>query len=210
MKSRETIILKEYSKDYNMEQAKKSSPFCQLHTVPRIANGLVDLGPMSLQKRLKFWLKRNLDARTKRRLKRVTEALRNWFVSRSDRSDWGMAIESQLSASIMKTSVPVVGEGLKAGDLVRVRSRAEIESTLDSWNELKGCAMMAGMWQYCGTTQRVFKVVERFVDERDYRLKRGTGIILLEGLICQGTIDYGRCDRSCFYFWRVEWFERIA
>jgi hypothetical protein len=69
---------------------------------------------------------------------------------------------------------------------------------------------MPDMWQYCETSQRVFKVVERFVDERDYRLKKGTGIILLEGLICEGTADYGRCDRSCFYFWRVEWLEKIS
>ena len=121
-----------------------------------------------------------------------------------------MSMESQIPASIATASVSDVAEGPKAGDLVRVRSRVEIEATLDSWNELKGCAVMPDMWQYCDTTQRVFKVVERFVDERDYRLKKGTGIILLEGLICQGTIDYGRCDRSCFYFWRVEWLEKAA
>jgi len=28
-------------------------------------------------------------------------------------------------------------------------------------------------------------------------------------LHCQGTSDYGRCDRSCFYFWREEWLEKI-
>ena len=115
------------------------------------------------------------------------------------------AFETTLAVSEAKSNV-----GLKTGDLVRVRSRVDIEATLDGWNELKGCAVMPDMWQYCGTTQRVFKVVERFVDERDYRLKKGTGIVLLEGLICQGTEDYGRCDRSCFYFWRVEWLEKIS
>jgi len=26
---------------------------------------------------------------------------------------------------------------------------------------------------------------------------------------CQGTPDLGRCDRSCFYFWREEWLEKL-
>ena len=63
--------------------------------------------------------------------------------------------------------------------------------------------------QYCGTTQRVHKRMERFVDERDLRVKRTKGIILLEGVMCQGTADFGSCDRSCFYFWREEWLEKI-
>jgi len=62
---------------------------------------------------------------------------------------------------------------------------------------------------YCGTTQRVLKRMERFVDERDYRVKKCNGIILLEGLNCQGTTDYGRCDRNCYFFWREEWLEKI-
>jgi hypothetical protein len=31
---------------------------------------------------------------------------------------------------------------------------------------------MEEMWPFCGTTQKVFKRVEKFLDERDY-LKRG-------------------------------------
>jgi hypothetical protein len=53
------------------------------------------------------------------------------------------------------------------------------------------------------------KPVKRFVDERDYRVKKAKGIILLEGLICEGTPDYGQCDRACFYFWRQEWLEKM-
>lgn len=98
---------------------------------------------------------------------------------------------------------------LKAGDLVRVRSREEIEATLSEWKELKGCMFMLEMWQYCGTTQRVLKPVERFVDERDLRVKKCKGIVLLEGVICQGTAYSEGCDHSCFFFWREEWLEKI-
>ena len=63
--------------------------------------------------------------------------------------------------------------------------------------------------QYCGTTHRVHKRMERFVDERDLRVKRSRGIILLEGVMCEGTAEFGSCDRSCFYFWREEWLEKV-
>jgi hypothetical protein len=55
----------------------------------------------------------------------------------------------------------------------------------------------------------VFKPLERFVDERDLRVKSSKGIVLLDGVTCQGTGDFGRCDRSCFLFWREEWLEKI-
>jgi len=28
------------------------------------------------------------------------------------------------------------------------------------------------------------------------------GVVILDGLMCEGTRDLGCCDRSCFYFWR--------
>ena len=98
---------------------------------------------------------------------------------------------------------------LKEGDRVRVRSMAEIRSTLDPFSELKGCAFLPEMHQYCGTEQRVFKSMQRFMDERDYKLKKTKGLILLENNFCQGTPVFGKCDRSCFLFWREEWLEKI-
>jgi hypothetical protein len=99
---------------------------------------------------------------------------------------------------------------LKVGDRVRVRSREEIQATLNPWNELRGCAFLDEMWQYCGTTQRVLQSMERFLDERDYKVKKTRGVILLENVICRGTPVFGRCDRCCFLFWREEWLEKIG
>lgn len=99
---------------------------------------------------------------------------------------------------------------LRSGDVVRVRSRDEIAATLNAWHELKGCSFMPAMWEYCGSVQVVLKPVERFVDERDYRVKHASGLVILEGLLCSGSPDYGRCDRACFYFWREEWLEKIS
>ncbi|MEI8139868.1 MAG: hypothetical protein WCI03_08375 [bacterium] len=99
---------------------------------------------------------------------------------------------------------------LKPGDKVRVRSREEIEATLNSWNQFKHCAFMEEMWPYCGTTQTVFKRVLKFLDERDYLVKKCSGMVILRDVICEGTRDFGPCDRSCFLFWREEWVERIS
>ena len=98
---------------------------------------------------------------------------------------------------------------LQCGDLVRVRSKKEIRATLNHWNQLKGCSFMEEMVQYCGTTQRVLKRVERFLDERDYLIKQCKNIVLLDGVFCEGTSDFGPCDRTCFFFWREEWLEKI-
>jgi hypothetical protein len=101
------------------------------------------------------------------------------------------------------------GQRLLAGQLVRVRSKEEIQSTLDNWNNLKGCGFMEEMWQYCNTRQRVLKPVQRFVDERDQQVKRARGIVFLQGVHCEGTVDYGKCDRNCYFFWREEWLEKV-
>jgi hypothetical protein len=80
---------------------------------------------------------------------------------------------------------------------------------LDRWNRLKGCTFLVEMAPYCGTRQRVFKCVSHFLDERDYLVKRCRNLVLLEGVFCNGTVDFGRCDRSCFFFWRAEWLEKV-
>jgi hypothetical protein len=115
-------------------------------------------------------------------------------------------IFSKLIKQIDKNTVI---EDIKPGDKVRVKDRRAVEATLDEWGSTRGCGFMQEMWQYCGTEKRVYKKVEQFLDERDYKLKRCKNIYLLEGCICNGTEGFGRCDRSCFYFWRAEWLEKI-
>ncbi len=104
---------------------------------------------------------------------------------------------------------PAGAAGFTSGELVRVRPYREIEKTLDPRGFLKGCGFMDGMKPFCGTRQRIFKPVERFLDERDYRVKKCKGIYILEGVLCEGTKAFGRCDRACHFFWREEWLEGI-
>ena len=58
----------------------------------------------------------------------------------------------------------------------------------------------------------MLRVVDRFFDERRWRMLRAHGMVILEGVHCDGASlpDTAGCDRMCFYFWRSEWLERIA
>jgi hypothetical protein len=151
-------------------------------------NGEVMSPPLAIRLRLK--LTRRLNPRTKRAII--------------------MRLDGLLGSRGSSAPAPKVGvTKLQAGDLVRVRSREEIEATLNFRGQLRGCKFLEAMVPYCGTTQRVLKPAKRFFDERDHRLKKCKGVLLLEGAMCQGTAKFGRCDRSCFYFWREEWLEKV-
>jgi hypothetical protein len=171
---------------------------CQIPCLQRIPEGQAAVPPQSITRRAKLALRRRLTPRRERALKRYTNDVMNWFCRFMGRSTKPTGPSTRGSST-----------QLKAGDLVRVRSLEEIQSTLDHWRQLRGCTFMPEMAEYCGTTQQVLKPMKRFVDERDLRVKRTRGIILLEGVNCQGTAEFGPCDRSCFLFWRAEWLEKI-
>ena len=171
---------------------------CQIPGLQRIAEGDVEPEPQPLVRRLKLTFAKPWNYRVKPALKTYSKRSADWSSRLTGRSNPPSAV-----------AVSPTATGLKAGDNVRVRSKEEIQATLDRWKELKGCAFLEYMSQYCRTTQRVLQVMERFLDERDYRVKKCKGIILLEGVICHGTPVFGRCDRCCYLFWREEWLEKI-
>jgi hypothetical protein len=154
--------------------------------------------PESIGRKIKLEIRRRVSPSRERALRAQTNTLMNRFAVLRGRPTRPTAAPEALA--------PV---NLQAGDVVRVRSLDEIRATLDNWGQLKGCGFMPEMEQYCGTQQRIYKRVERFVDERDLRVKRSRGIVFLEDVICQGTADFGPCDRSCLFFWREEWLERL-
>jgi hypothetical protein len=171
---------------------------CQIPSLPRFAEGRADVGPQPLDKRLKRVLAKPWNYHVKKCVKQYFGLLHEWTSRFSDKDSIPSA-QKQGSSAV----------GLRAGDWVRVRSREEILSTLDRWKETKGCGFLDYMWQYCGTVQRVLQPMERFLDERDYKVKKCKGIVLLESVICHGTPVFGKCDRCCHLFWREEWLEKV-
>ena len=161
-------------------------PECQIQCLDRMSEPLRRIGVV--------WQLRN-------RLKRIIRRRLNYIGNLFSEIAGGQGAASTLAVNA------AVG-GLQAGDAVRVKSHEEIQATLDRWNRLKGCDFMEEMWAYCGTTQRVLKRVDKFLDERTYRIRKCRGIVTLEGAMCGGTRDLGACDRCCFFFWREEWLEK--
>ena len=99
---------------------------------------------------------------------------------------------------------------LQPGELVRIRSKEEIVSTLDVNNSNRGLAFDPEMLWYCGREARVLRRVERIVDERTGRLLRlKRPCIVLEDVTCRG--EYHRCcPRADYPYWREIWLERVG
>lgn len=171
---------------------------CQIEGLDRIPDPNAEVLQPPLARRMSLKVARRLNPRIKWTILERVDHLVTWFSTRTGRSVKPAAFAPRATATVLKT-----------GDLVRVRSKEEVEATLNIWRQLKGCGFMEEMEPYCGTTQWVLKPVKRFLDERDYTIKKCQGIVLLEGLMCQGTEAFGPCDRSCYYFWREEWLEKI-
>lgn len=168
---------------------------CQLPCVPKFSIGYAKPTEQTWIGRVKRLLAVPWNRHVKKWLKQAYYTSIRW---RGDSSP-------QATAKNFTPAIPFT-----QGDLVRVRSREEIFSTLDPFKELKGCAFLPDMYQYCGTQQRVLRSMRYFMDERDYKLKKARGVILLENVICNGTPTFGECDRCCFLFWREEWLEKIT
>lgn len=167
---------------------------CQVATIQQMGDD-VDEEQGSLGRRLRLFIRSLVGPARVRKIK-------------TRLNDWANRLGGKANPAPVVPAASTLPK-LEAGDWVRVKSLEEIMTTLNMWRQLRGCAFMAEMEPYCGTVQRVLKPVRRFVDERDLRVVRSNGIVLLEGLVCQGTAGIGPCDRSCLYFWRVEWLEKI-
>ncbi|MCI0548310.1 MAG: hypothetical protein L0027_13625, partial [Candidatus Rokubacteria bacterium] len=99
--------------------------------------------------------------------------------------------------------------GLRPGELVQVRTEAEILATLDARGAIDGMLFMPEMLQYCG---RQFRVAKRADKTCDTVTKTGGRRLLdtvhLDGLRCDGS-GHGGCQAACFLFWKEAWLRRV-
>src|SRR5579883_3422008 len=93
----------------------------------------------------------------------------------------------------------------RAGDLVEVRSEAEILGTLDERGMLEGMPFMPEMLQYCGRQFRVGQVAHKTCDTIHYSgIRRVSAAVHLADLRCDGSA-HGGCDADCLFFWKDAW-----
>jgi hypothetical protein len=108
------------------------------------------------------------------------------------------------------TSTPGGRTDLQPGELVRIRSKAEICRTLDQNLRNRGMGFEEEMARHCGREARVLRRVERCIDEGTGRmLHMKSPCIVLEDTVCEGAYN-ANCPRSIPSFWREIWLERIA
>jgi hypothetical protein len=99
--------------------------------------------------------------------------------------------------------------GLKPGEWVEVKSVREIFATLDQHRKLKGLAFNGEQAKFCGGRYKVYKRLENIILETTGERRRiKTPTVLLQGVFCDGEM-HGKCDRSCFCFWREAWLRRV-
>jgi len=99
---------------------------------------------------------------------------------------------------------------LQAGDVVKVRTREEIQQTLDGNSQFEGVEFMQTMWAFCGQTHKVLKRVEKILDPYENRLRKCRSMVILEGLFCHGDPLHAlECDRTCLYYWKEAWLEKV-
>lgn len=99
---------------------------------------------------------------------------------------------------------------LKAGELVEVRSREEILSTLDKNGCLDGMPFMPEMFAFCGKRLPVYKRAHKTCDTICWSGSlRITNAVHLEGIRCNGQ-SHGGCQADCLIFWKEAWLKRAS
>ena len=94
---------------------------------------------------------------------------------------------------------------LKAGDLVEVRSREEILSTLDERGRFENLPFMPEMLEYCGKRLRVYKRADKTCDNiGPWSIRRVKSTVHLENARCDGA-GHDECEAGCLLFWKEAW-----
>jgi hypothetical protein len=100
---------------------------------------------------------------------------------------------------------------LRRGDLVEVRSAADILGTLDTTAALDSIPFMPEMVRYCGRSfvvdRRAAKICDTYTNYGESR--HLPHVVLLEDLRCGGS-DHDGCQAECRLYWHEAWLRRGA
>ncbi|WP_280832871.1 hypothetical protein [Mycolicibacterium frederiksbergense] len=100
--------------------------------------------------------------------------------------------------------------GLRVGDVVEVRSAAEIMATLDERGELENLPFMPEMLRFCGQRLTVHKVAHKLCDTiTSSGLHKMENAVHLTGSRCDGA-SHGGCETACLLYWKEAWLKRVA
>ncbi|MCX5041706.1 hypothetical protein OG921_00690 [Aldersonia sp. NBC_00410] len=125
---------------------------------------------------------------------------RMWF---RDGLPWGFVRGLALGRT------PVEDLNLQVGELVRVKSKEQIELTLNAERMNRGMGFEEESARHCGKVARVKARVTVCLDEQSGELlTMKTPCIVLEDIVCGGVYN-GSCPREFVPFFREIWLERV-
>ncbi|WP_271601003.1 hypothetical protein [Bradyrhizobium sp. CCBAU 45384] len=98
---------------------------------------------------------------------------------------------------------------LRPGDVVEVRSAAEILATLDSSSAIERMPFMPEMARYAGRRYTVSRRVDKICDTISATgSRRLNATVFLEDLRCDGAGHDG-CQAGCMLYWKEAWLRRV-
>jgi hypothetical protein len=98
---------------------------------------------------------------------------------------------------------------LRRGDIVEVRSAAEILATLDEQGALDAMPFMPEMVGLCGSRFSLDRRTEKVCDTiKDLNSRRVADCVYLEDLRCDGSGHDG-CQAECRIYWKEAWLKRV-
>lgn len=103
---------------------------------------------------------------------------------------------------------PTISLNLQPEELVEVRSKEEILSTLDSKGRNRGLEFTAEMLKFCGKRYRVLKRFDKMINEKTGKMRQIANSVILERVTCDGRA-HGGCQRNCYCFWREIWLKKV-
>ena len=113
---------------------------------------------------------------------------------------------------------PVVSLNLEPGESVRIKSRPEIEATLDHERTNRGLGVCYEMTRCFGAQAEVRHRVDRMIDERTGQMREISNTVALQNIRTKRTTmpdsqclcrnETGDCPRGEMMYWREIWLER--
>ena len=99
---------------------------------------------------------------------------------------------------------------LRRGDIVEVRTAAEILATLDEEGALDALPFMPEMVPYCGRRFAVDRRTEKICDTiKNLDSRRITDCVFLDDMRCDGSGHDG-CQAECRVYWKEAWLKRVT
>lgn len=117
-------------------------------------------------------------------------------------------VEGKCRGKTPADSIP----GLQPGDWVEVKSKEEIEATLNQDQKNRGLFFDIEMLPYCGRRMRLLQRVERIIDERTGAMRAlPNDCWIIEGAVCTGHQSRNRlfCTRRIYPYWREIWLRPV-